>query len=155
MNLNATCLGQLLTFFVLVWFTVKYVWPSLQHTIHARAKIIQAGLAASEKGHVEHALAIEEAKKIYQKAHDEANVILKKACHEADHLVMLAKQKAIEEARIVLNNAKVLEQQLKINMIAQMKEYYIKTVCQGVKACLHTVPSENILLKSIKFPEEC
>ncbi len=29
MEINATLLGQLITFVLLVWFTMKYVWPPI------------------------------------------------------------------------------------------------------------------------------
>ena len=50
MNLNATLIAQTVVFFVLAWFTMKFVWPPLVKALDERAKKITDGLAAAEKG---------------------------------------------------------------------------------------------------------
>ncbi len=50
MNLNATLFAQLVVFFVLAWFTMKFVWPPMMKVLDERAKKIADGLAAAEKG---------------------------------------------------------------------------------------------------------
>ncbi|MCU0897469.1 MAG: F0F1 ATP synthase subunit B, partial [Burkholderiales bacterium] len=45
MNINATLLGQMLTFAVLVWFTMKFVWPPIMKALDERQKKIADGLA--------------------------------------------------------------------------------------------------------------
>ena len=57
MEINATLIGQLITFAILVWFTMKYVWPPITKAMHDREKKIAAGLEAAErsKRELEHA----------------------------------------------------------------------------------------------------
>ncbi len=50
MSLNATFLFQMIVFFLLGWFTMKFVWPPLVKALDERAKKIADGLAAAEKG---------------------------------------------------------------------------------------------------------
>ena len=50
MNLNATLIAQLIVFFILVWFTMKYVWPPIAKALDERADKIAEGLAAAERG---------------------------------------------------------------------------------------------------------
>ncbi len=50
MNLNATLFAQLVVFFVLAWFTMKFVWPPMMKVLDERAKKIADGLAAAERG---------------------------------------------------------------------------------------------------------
>lgn len=50
MNLNATFIAQMAVFFVLGWFTMKFVWPPLMKALDERAKRIADGLAAAERG---------------------------------------------------------------------------------------------------------
>ncbi|PZO25730.1 MAG: ATP synthase F0 subunit B, partial [Betaproteobacteria bacterium] len=50
MNLNATLFAQLVVFFILAVFTMKFVWPPLIKSIDERAKKIADGLAAAERG---------------------------------------------------------------------------------------------------------
>ena len=50
MNLNATLLGQMVTFAVFVGFTMKFVWPPITNALAQRQKRIAEGLAAAERG---------------------------------------------------------------------------------------------------------
>ncbi len=50
MNLNATFIAQMAVFFILGWFTMKFVWPPLMKALDDRAKRIADGLAAAERG---------------------------------------------------------------------------------------------------------
>lgn len=50
MEFNVTLLGQAITFAILVWFTMKFVWPPLTNMMDERAKRIADGLAAGERG---------------------------------------------------------------------------------------------------------
>ena len=50
MNLNATLIAQLIVFLILVWFTVKYVWPPIAKALDERIDKIAEGLAAAERG---------------------------------------------------------------------------------------------------------
>ena len=49
MNLNATLLAQLVVFFILAWFTMRFVWPPIMSALDERVKKIAEGLEASEK----------------------------------------------------------------------------------------------------------
>lgn len=49
MEINATLIGQLITFAILVWFTMKYVWPPITKAMQEREKLIAAGLEAAER----------------------------------------------------------------------------------------------------------
>ena len=50
MNLNATFIAQMVVFFILGGFTMKFVWPPLMKALDERAKKIADGLAAADKG---------------------------------------------------------------------------------------------------------
>nr|NDG07520.1 F0F1 ATP synthase subunit B [Oxalobacteraceae bacterium] len=43
MNLNATLFAQLVVFFILALFTMKYVWPPLMKALDERANKISEG----------------------------------------------------------------------------------------------------------------
>ena len=70
MNLNATLLGEMITFAIFVWFTMTYVWPLIMKAIEDRQKQIADGLAAAKEGekNLQHATdALHEAKNEAQK----------------------------------------------------------------------------------------
>ena len=50
MNFNATLIGQMITFGLLVLFTMKYVWPPIIQAMQDRQKRIADGLASAERG---------------------------------------------------------------------------------------------------------
>ena len=53
MNINLTLIVQTLVFIVLIWFTMKFVWPMILGPMEERATKIAMGLAAAEKGQQE------------------------------------------------------------------------------------------------------
>lgn len=57
MNLNATFIAQMVVFFILAGFTMRFVWPPLMKALDERAKKIADGLAAADKGKAELAAA--------------------------------------------------------------------------------------------------
>jgi len=50
MNLNFTLIAQAIAFAILIWFTMKFVWPPLLKAIEKRQKEIADGLAAAQEG---------------------------------------------------------------------------------------------------------
>ena len=50
MNLNFTLIAQAIAFAILIWFTIKFVWPPLLNAIEKRQKEIADGLAAAQEG---------------------------------------------------------------------------------------------------------
>ena len=49
MDLDMTLLGQMLSFAILIWFTVKFIWPPLMAAIEERQQKIAEGLAAADR----------------------------------------------------------------------------------------------------------
>jgi F-type H+-transporting ATPase subunit b len=100
MDLNLTLLGEIITFAVLVWFTMKYVWPPITKTIEARQEKIAEGLAAAERGRKELFLAQDEISKELKKAKTDATNIVedahKKAAKIIDQETRRAKEKGDE-----------------------------------------------------------
>ena len=57
MNINATLFAQAIVFAILVWFTMKFVWPPIAKALDERALKISEGLASAEKAKTELAAA--------------------------------------------------------------------------------------------------
>ena len=57
MNINATLFLQAVVFAILVWFTMKFVWPPIAKALDERAAKIADGLAAADKAKSELATA--------------------------------------------------------------------------------------------------
>jgi len=98
MNINATLFGQAISFLILVWFTMKFVWPPIMAAIEERQKKIADGLAAAERAHSELKAADERVADEIRKARTEAAAILEKAHQQYNQIVDKAKHDAITEA---------------------------------------------------------
>ncbi|MGH8267589.1 MAG: F0F1 ATP synthase subunit B [Steroidobacteraceae bacterium] len=102
MNINLTLIVQMIVFMLLIWFTMKFVWPMILGPMNDRERRIAQGLAAAERGEQELAAARGKADAIVREARERANQIIDHAQHAARDLVEQAKGTAGSEgARIV------------------------------------------------------
>jgi F-type H+-transporting ATPase subunit b len=53
MSITATFIFQMIVFLILVWFTMKFVWPPITAALDERAKKIADGLSAADKAKAE------------------------------------------------------------------------------------------------------
>jgi len=112
MNINLTLIGQLLTFVVFVWFTMKYVWTPIMGALDERRKGIADGMAAAERGQHEQELAKERVKGVLRDAKAQASDILAQAQKRASEIVDEAKGDAkIEGERLLTAAQAEIEQE--------------------------------------------
>ncbi len=102
MNINATLIGQSITFFFFVWFCMKYVWPPIMQALEARKTQIADGLAAAERGKHEQELAQKRASEVLHGAKQQAQEIIAKAEKRAAEIVDEAKTDAKGEGERIL-----------------------------------------------------
>ncbi len=102
MNLNATLFFQMIVFFVLAWFTMKFVWPPLTKAIDDRRQKIADGLAAADKGKADLAQAQARVSLIEASAKSENHARLLEAEKQSAMLIDEARREAeAEKARII------------------------------------------------------
>jgi F-type H+-transporting ATPase subunit b len=106
MNINLTLIGQLLSFVVFVWFTMRFVWTPIMGALETRKKEIAAGLAAAERGQHEQQLAKERAKEVLHEAKAQAAEIVSQAQKRGAEIVDEAKTNARSEGERILTAAK-------------------------------------------------
>jgi F-type H+-transporting ATPase subunit b len=108
-SINATLIAQIIVFGILVWVTMKYIWPPIAQAMDERSQRIADGLSAAERAQAElkdaDARVADEIKKartqaaeIVDKAHAQANQIIDKA--KADALLEAARVKATAQAEV-------------------------------------------------------
>ena len=109
MNSNITLLGQMISFAILIWFSVKFIWPPLIKAIEERQQKIAEGLAAADNAQKNLAqadakvadelkAARAKANEIIEQAHQRANALIDAA--KADAIAEGTRQKALAEAEI-------------------------------------------------------
>ena len=106
MNINATLLGQAITFAILIWFTMKFVWPPLMAAMAERAKTIADGLAAAERGKHDLELAEKRAAEILRPGKEKASEIIAASEKRATEIIEEAKSQAKAEGERILVAAK-------------------------------------------------
>ena len=98
MNPNITLLGQMLSFAILIWFTVKFIWPPLMAAIEERQQKIAEGLAAADNAQKNLAQSQDKANEELKLARTKANEIIDQAHQRANQIIDTAKNDAIAEA---------------------------------------------------------
>lgn len=97
MTINATIIGQVLGFLVLVWFTWKFIWPPLLGAIDERQKKIAAGLAAADRGQKDLEDAKARAADAMREARERAMQVVDSAQKRGNELIEEAKHTAVAE----------------------------------------------------------
>jgi F-type H+-transporting ATPase subunit b len=105
MNLNATLIGQSLSFFLFVWFCKKYVWPPMVNAMQERQNQIADGLAAAEKGQQAQEVAEKEAAQLISEAKSQAAEIIANAEKRGSSVVEEAKATATSEKERIIASA--------------------------------------------------
>jgi len=136
MNINATLLVQALSFAALIWFTVKFVWPSLTDAIDDRNKRIADGLAAAEKGRQSLELSSRQAEEALKEARSRAAEILAQADKRAAEMVESAKSAARDEGVREKAAAKAEIEQEYARAREQLREHVAALAVAGAEKIL-------------------
>lgn len=92
-----TLIGQMSTFLVLVFVTMKFVWPPLTQAMEERRQKIAEGLAQSDEAEKALEKAQAEAEQIIREARAKSSEIIDQAGKRGNEIVEQAKQDAIGE----------------------------------------------------------
>lgn len=113
MDINMSLIGQMITFAVLVWVSMKFVFPSLNAALDERAKRIADGLAAADQGQQAMIVAEKRASEALAGAREEASQRVADAEKRAQLVAEEIKANAQAEANRIIAQAKAeAEQQL-------------------------------------------
>ena len=126
MNINLTLVIQMVVFGILVWFTMKYVWPMILGPMEERSRKIAMGLAAAEKGQQELAQAHTRIEQMIREARERANEIVDQAERRASEMIEQAKHAADSEGQRILQSA---QQQIELEA-ARVRDQLRKDVAQ-------------------------
>jgi len=105
-SITGTLIVQMIVFLILVWFTMKFVWPPITAALDERAKKIAEGLSAADKAKVALADSEKKVAAALTSAKDDAAKRLADAERLAQQLVEEAKSRASEEGAKIVAAAK-------------------------------------------------
>lgn len=107
MNLNATILGQTISFILFVWFCMKYIWPPIILAIETRQKEIKRSLIDAKKAQEELCIVQKKIQIDIKEAKEKAFFILNQANKQKLLILEEARQKALEQSKKILFNAQL------------------------------------------------
>ncbi len=136
MNINSTLFLQAIVFAILVWFTMKYVWPPITKALDERAAKIADGLAAADKAKSELASANQRVEQELVTSRNAAQQRLADAERRAQAIVDEAKGKASEEAAKIVAAAQADAQQQTLRAKDALREQVAALAVKGAEQIL-------------------
>ena len=136
MSINATLFVQAIVFAILVWFTMKFVWPPIATALDERAKKIAEGLAAADKAKSELSVANKRVEEELAKSRNETAARLADAERRAQAIIEEAKGRATEEASKIVAAAKVEAEQQTVKARESLREQVAALAVKGAEAIL-------------------
>ena len=111
MSINSTLFVQLVVFAILVWFTMRFLWPPITKAIDERTQKIADGLSAAERARMELSNANRRVDEQLSAARDDAAKRLADAERLAQSMIEDAKARAAEEGAKIVAAARAEAQQ--------------------------------------------
>jgi F-type H+-transporting ATPase subunit b len=135
-SITGTLIVQMIVFLILVWFTMKFVWPPITAALDERASKIAAGLSAADKAKSDLATANQRVEQQLSAARNDAAKRLADAERLAQQLVEEAKAKATEEGAKIIAAAKVEAAQESSKARDTLREQVAGLAVKGAEAIL-------------------
>jgi F-type H+-transporting ATPase subunit b len=139
-SLNATLFAQLVVFFILAWFTMKFVWPPIVKALDERAQKIADGLSAADKAKADLVNANKRVEEQLSAARIDAAQRLADAERLAQSMVEDAKGRASEEGAKIIAAAKAE---------AEQEAMKAREALRGQVAALAVKGAEQILKREV------
>ncbi|MES9855675.1 MAG: F0F1 ATP synthase subunit B [Sedimenticola sp.] len=136
MNINLTLIGQLISFVVFVWLTMKFVWTPIMGALDVRRKEIADGLAAAERGQHEQELAQARAKDVLHDAKSQAAEIVSQAQKRATEIIDEAKDNAHAEGQRLISGAQAEIEQESTRVREQLRKKVAELAIMGAEKIL-------------------
>ncbi|MDF1484564.1 F0F1 ATP synthase subunit B [Ramlibacter sp. H39-3-26] len=136
MSINATLFVQAIVFLILVWFTMKFVWPPIAKALDERAQKIADGLAAADRAKTELAAANQRVEKELAASRNETAQRLADAERLAQSIVNEAKSRATVEADKIVAAARAEAEQQSVQAREALREQVAALAVKGAEQIL-------------------
>jgi len=143
-NINSTLFLQAIVFAILVWFTMKFVWPPITKALDERAQKIADGLAAADKAKSELSSANKRVEAELAVSRTETTARLADADRRGQSIVEEAKSKATEEANKIIAAAKVEAEQQSNKAREVLREQVAALAVKGAEQILRKEVNANV-----------
>ena len=153
MNLNATLFAQIVVFFILAWFTMKFVWPPIMKALDERATKIAEGLAAAERGRQSFDLASKHSAETMREGKEKVAEVIAQADKRALQIIEEAKQQARFEAEKIVAGAQADIEQAAARAKEALRERVAELAIAGAEKILRREVNASVhadMLSAIK-----
>jgi F-type H+-transporting ATPase subunit b len=135
-SINATLIIQMIVFAILVWFTMKFIWPPITAALDERAKKIADGLSAADKAKAELSNANKRVEEQLSAARNDAAQRLADAERLAQSMVEEAKGRANDEGAKIIAAAKAEAEQEATKAREALREQVAALAVKGAESIL-------------------
>jgi F-type H+-transporting ATPase subunit b len=135
-SINATLIIQMIVFAILVWFTMRFVWPPITAALDERARKIADGLSAADKAKSELAAANKRVEQQLGAARNDAAKRLADAEHLAQQMIEEAKGRASEEGAKIVAQARAEAGQESMKAREVLRDQVAALAVKGAEAIL-------------------
>lgn len=153
MNLNATMLGQAISFVIFVWLCMKYVWPPLTALIDERQREIAEGLSQMDLAAKELELAKANGEQLMVEAKQSASDLVEQGNKRRNQIIDDAKLEGdTEKARIIAQGQSELESErnrLRQELRQEMSDLVIESAEKLIKRNLDNAANREFVNKLI------
>lgn len=144
MNLNVTIIGEVITFFLFVFFCMKKIWPPIITTIEKRQKEISDALFSMKKAKKEEEIIQNNILIKLKETNRHASSIILKAREERIKIIEDGKKQAREEFKKIINQAKISTEIERKRMLEELRRHISDLVIIGVKK---TIKQQSVDIK--------
>ena len=136
MSINATLFVQAIVFLILVWFTMKFVWPPIAKALDERAQKIADGLSAADKAKSELTAVNKRVEQELAQTRNETTARLADADRRAQSIIEEAKARATEEGNKLIAAARAEAEQQAIQAREALREQVAALAVKGAEQIL-------------------
>lgn len=137
MSITATLIVQMIVFAILVWFTMKFVWPPITAALDERAHKVAEGLSAADKAKAELSAANVRVEAQLQQAREDAAQRIANVEAMSRQMIDDAKQRAADEGAKIIAAAKAEAEQAKVQARESLRESVAALAVKGAEQILH------------------
>ena len=154
MNINISIIGQAITFGILIWVTMKFVWPPLMAAVERRNKEIAEGLDAAAEGKKQLAQATATKEDLEKQGRSKQNEFIAEGKKQKDAIVAKATDEALVEKEKILAAGRKQVEQERLAMVRELQENYAGLVVAGaskiIRREINSKDHQNIIDDLIK-----
>ena len=136
MSITSTFIIQMIVFLILVWFTMKFIWPPITTALDERARKIAAGLSAADKAKADLAVANQRVEQQLSAARVDATTRLADADRLGQQLIEEAKSRASDEGAKIVAAARAEAAQESLKAREALREQVAGLAVKGAEAIL-------------------